>query len=85
MSENIKINTKGKTDVRNEIIDFEAMQDGLHDENDEAWNTLEAFGESDDEESNYQLLTEVSEAATDKIRHFQSQRGRKILQFLRVV
>lgn len=79
MSVNTNINTKEQTDVKSEIINFAAMSDGLHNENDEEWNTLEAFGESDDDESSYQSQIEINEIATNRIRQFQRQRGKSIL------
>ena len=62
-----KRNTEEATNVRNGVIDFSTI-DTVGREDDEAWNSLKFYGESDDNERGYRSPNRVDRRASQRIR-----------------
>lgn len=67
MSEKININ-QGDTDVKNNIIDFSALDTEERDDDKNKWNSPQYLGESDENEAHFVLRREPSEEALDRIK-----------------
>lgn len=63
-----KINTEGTANVRNNVIDFSTI-DTAGREDDDAWNSMKFYGESDDGERGYRSPEKVNSKTSARIRN----------------
>lgn len=68
MSEKINNFNQGDTDVKNNIIDFRALDTEGREDDKNTWNSLQYMGETDENEAHFELRKEPSEEALDKIK-----------------